>query len=105
MWNKSKVNPLGETTLKITNPKNEEETVVDFIVVPNDYSCLLGLSTIQQMGLLTINDGNFIAHISTDANQLGSLGETQLHVDPNVPPRALPCRKLPLALHLASYHQ
>ena len=98
MWNKSKVNPLGETTLKITNPKNEEETVVDFIVVPNDYSCLLGLSTIQRMGLLTINDGNFIAHISTDANQLGSLGETQLHVDPNVPPRALPCRKLPLAL-------
>ncbi|CAB3995988.1 Hypothetical predicted protein [Paramuricea clavata] len=98
MWNKSKVNPLGETTLKITNPKNEEETVVDFIVVPNDYSCLLGLSTIQQMGLLTINDANFIAHISTDANQLGSLGETQLHVDPYVPPRTLPCRKLPLAL-------
>ena len=98
MWNKSKVNPLGETTLKITNPKNEEETVVDFIVVPNDYSCLLGLSTIQQMGLHTINDGNFVAHISTDANQLGSLGETQLHVDPNVPQRALPCWKLPLAL-------
>jgi hypothetical protein len=92
------VNPLGETTLKITNPKNEEETVVDFTVVPNDYSCLLVLSTIQQMGLLTINDGDFIAHISTDANQLGSLAETQLHVDPNVSSRALPCMKLPLAL-------
>ncbi|CAB3984641.1 Hypothetical predicted protein, partial [Paramuricea clavata] len=98
MWNKSTVNTLEETTLKITNPKNEEETVFDFIVVPNNYSCLLGLSTIQQIGLLTINDGNFITHISTDANQLGSFGETQLHVDPNVPPRALPCRKLPLAL-------
>ena len=61
MWNKSKVNPLGETTLKITNPKNEEETVVDFIVVPNDYSgCPKRLSTawVSQMAVVKKPNGS-----------------------------------------------
>ena len=98
MWNKSKVNPLGKTTLTVSNPKNGEETEVEFIVVPNDYSCLLGLSTIQQMGLLTINDEDFIAKVTKAGSQLGSLGQTKLYVDPQFPPKALPCRKLPIAL-------
>ena len=70
----------------------------DFIVVPNDFSCLLGLKTVQEMGLFIINDDNFIAQVSSDTSLLGNLGEAQLHVNPEVPPRALPCRKVPLAL-------
>ena len=73
-------------------------TEADFVVVPNDFSCLLGLKTVQAMVLFTINDDNFIAQVSSDTNLLGNLGEAQLHVNPEVPPTALPCRKLPLAL-------
>ena len=50
------------------------------------------------MGLFTINDDNFVVQVSSDTNLLGDLGEAQLHDNPEVPPRALPCRKLPLAL-------
>ena len=95
MWNKSKLPPLGETTLEVLNPKNAQVSELGFIVVPNDLSCLLGLKTMQEMGLFTINDDNCIAQISSDTNLLGNLEEAQLHVNPEVPPRALPCRKLP----------
>ena len=50
------------------------------------------------MGLFTINDGNFVAQVTSNANLLGNLGESKLHVNPDVPPRTLPCRKLPIAL-------
>ena len=50
------------------------------------------------MGLFTINDDEFIEQVSSDTNLLGNFGEAQLHVNPEVQPRALPCRKLPLAL-------
>ena len=36
--------PLGQVTLEILNPKNTEESEADFIGVPNDFSCLLGLN-------------------------------------------------------------
>ena len=78
MWNKSKLTPLGETTLEVLNPKNAQVSEADFIAVPNDFSCLLGLKTVQEMGLFTINDKNFIAQV----NLLGDLGEAQLHVNP-----------------------
>ena len=55
MWNKSKLTPLGETTLEVLNPKNAQVSEADFIVVPNDFSCRLGLKTVQEMGLFTIN--------------------------------------------------
>lgn len=63
MWNKSELTPFGEAILKITNPKNAEELEVVVIVVPNGYGCLLGLTTLQQMGLFTINDDKFIAYV------------------------------------------
>ena len=97
MWNKSKLIPLGETTLQLLNPKNAQVSEVDFIVVPNDFSCLLGLKTVQEMGLFTINDGNFVAQVTSNANLLGNLGESKLHVNPDVPPRT--CTALPEIAH------
>ncbi|PFX14758.1 Retrovirus-related Pol polyprotein [Stylophora pistillata] len=58
----------------------------------------LGLKTVQEMGLFTINVNNFIAQVTSNGNLLGNLGESELHVDPDIPPRALPCHKLPIAL-------
>ena len=98
MWNKTKVTPLGQVTLGILNPKNTQLCETDFIVVPNDFSCLLGLKFVQEMGLFTTNKENFIAEVTSDTSQLGNLGEAKLHVNSNVAPRALPCRNFPFAL-------
>ena len=50
------------------NPNNERVTEADFIIAPNDFSCLLGPKTLQEMGLFTINDVNFKVQVSTDAS-------------------------------------
>ena len=83
MWNKSKVTPPGQVTLEILSSKNTQVIEADFIVVPNDFSCLLGLKTVQEMGLFIINKENFIAGVTSDTSPLGNLAancETcQLH--------------------------
>ena len=61
MWNNSKVLPLGEAVLDVTNPKSGETRKVLFTVVRNGFTNLLGVNTIQEMNLLTINSDNFIA--------------------------------------------
>ena len=73
MWNKSKLTPLGETTLDVLNPKNAQVSEADFIVVLNDFSCTVLRPKRQEMGLFTINDDNFIAQVSSDTNLLGNL--------------------------------
>ena len=69
--------------MEILNPKNTQVSEADFIVVPNDFSSLLGLKTAQEMGLFTINKENFIAEVTSDTSPLGNLAENceicQLH--------------------------
>ena len=74
--------------------------MVTFAVVSNKLQCLLGLETSQEMGLLTLNREQFISNlkVNSDTDTLGDLGEATLTVDPNVQPKALPCRKIPHAL-------
>ena len=79
------------------NPKNSEEVSVDFIVVKNSFNCLLSLPAVRTLNLITVNDNNFIANIATDAD-LGDFGTVTLHIDPNIVLRALPCRRVRLAL-------
>lgn len=97
MWNKSKMEPVGETTLEVTNPKTGSCTNINFIVVPNDLACLLGLTTVQELNLLTVNEDKFVAAVA-EVETLGDLGQAHLHIDPATVPKALPCRRLPLAL-------
>ena len=84
--------------MEILNPKNTQVSEANFIVVQNDLSCPLGLKTVQEMGLFTINKENFLAEVSNDTSQLGNLGEAKLHVNSNVTPRALLRRNLRFAL-------
>ena len=91
MWNKSTFNSLGEATLKVTNPLNNEENDVNFVVVPNGFECLLGLKTIRKLDLITTDSEKFIGKIGKD---LGDLGRVKLKVDPNASPRALPIHSL-----------
>ena len=50
----------------------------------------------KEMGLITVSEDNFISSVSQC--ELGNLGEASLAVDPTVPPKVLPCRKVPIAL-------
>ena len=54
MWNGSTMRPLGEAVLDVVNPTNEQSAAVHFTVVDNGYTCLLGVNTIQALGLVTI---------------------------------------------------
>lgn len=99
MWNNTNLSPLGEANLDVVNPRTSETTKVQFVVVPNGLNCLLGLKTIQQMGLVTINNDLFVNNVVSNVDMsLGDLGEASLEVDPDVKPKTLPCRKIPLAI-------
>ncbi|XP_028513965.1 uncharacterized protein LOC110235889 [Exaiptasia diaphana] len=94
MWNKTDLKPLGETSLTAINPSDNSEHQVKFIVVPNGFTNLLGLNTIQELGFITINNNAFISNVSTP--QLGDLGMATLRIDESIPPTVLPCHKVPL---------
>ncbi len=96
MWNKTNLKPLGETSLTVTNPCSNTQHEIKFVVVPNGLTNLLGLNTIQELGFVTFNNDSFISKVTTP--QLGDLGEATLRIDETVPPKALPCRKVPLAI-------
>ena len=96
MWNKTNLKPLWETVLRVVNPCTSVESEVKFVVVPNGFTNLLGLKTIQELGFITINEECFISKIK--APQIGDLGEATLRIDENGQPKVLPCRKIPLAI-------
>jgi len=95
MWNKSTAKSLGEATLTVTNPVNNETYDVTFVIVPNELDCLLGLKAVQELKLVTINTDNFIGCVQ---RQLGDLGEVKLRLADDAKPRALPARNIPLAV-------
>lgn len=96
MWNNTKMKPVGEAVLQVTNPKTKEQKDVRFTVVGNNFTCLIGLKTSRDLSLITVNEDKFIARVETDA--IGDLGVATLTVDPTIKPTILPCRKIPHAL-------
>ena len=103
MWNHTQQRSLGEALLKVHNPKTKRTYQVNFTVVENHLQSLLGVETSEQMGLITLNADNFISSICQ--HDLGDLGEASLVVDPTIPPKALPCRKVPIALQEEVNHE
>ena len=54
-WNGSQVKPIGEAALDTLNMKTNELYTAEFVVVPNNYSNLLGLATLGSMNLIHMN--------------------------------------------------
>ncbi|RUS70895.1 hypothetical protein EGW08_021339 [Elysia chlorotica] len=98
MWNKSTSKPLGEVTYKTQNPKNGQIANITYTVVDDNLTCLLGLEATQIFYLIELKEHNFISQVQTQVSQNSGLGTTSLKVDPEVSPRILPCRKVPIAL-------
>ena len=53
--------PIRITRLKVKNPKPGKKYSVEFVVVPDDLTPLIGARTAQQMELITVHDDKFIS--------------------------------------------
>ena len=123
MWNETEMKPLWTTGLKVMNPKTGKKYSIEFVVVPDDLTPLLGACTAQQMELITVHEDHFVAvpppqkkscegirSIATAdelvqcypevfARDLGTLpGTVHLRVDENAEPSVMPSRRIPTAL-------
>ena len=115
--------PLGTTRLKVTNPKTGKKYSIEFVVVTDDLTPLLGARTAQQMELKAVHEDHFISahppqkkssedirsittadelvrrHPEVFAKDLGTLpGAVHLRVDENAEPSVTPSRRVPTAL-------
>ena len=97
MWNGTKLTPKGTAKLMTTNVNTGTKDEVDFVVVDNGLTCLIGSTTIQAMGLMTIHGERFISKVDK-VDDLGNLGMATLITDCDIAPKILPCRKIPIAL-------
>jgi len=59
MWNKTELKPEGICYVTICNPKNRKKYSVEFIVVKENLTPLLGAKAIQHMELIEVHEENF----------------------------------------------
>ena len=98
MWIGTKLTPKCIAKLMTTNVKTGTKDKVDFVVVGNGLTCLIGSTTTQtNMGLMTIKGERFISKIDK-VDDLCNLGMATIITDCDIAPKILPCRKIPIAL-------
>lgn len=72
MWNKTELNTEGTCSVTIRNPRNRRKYSINFIVVEEDVTPLLGAKVIRQMGLIEVHEDNFFCvnlnFIQTEVN-------------------------------------
>ena len=108
MYNEEVVTPLGVARVVVTNPKNRKRYSVEFVVIKENLTPLLGLKAAEGMRLVTVNYSLMerIASVGiTDKyadvfnGELGKLpGTVNLKVDESVDPVVSPARRIPIAL-------
>lgn len=114
MWNKTTARPAGKTCLKLTNPRTLKKFSVEFVVVNENFTPLIGSKAAQQMKLITVEWDNFkCVHAVKDSGetvaakykdvfsktQLGQLeGEVHLYVDSDATPVSRPPRPIPVTI-------
>jgi len=122
MWNETTLNPLGSCRIILQNPKNKKKFSVEFLVVDEQLTPLIGAKAAQQMGLITVNTQNFkitkpperpraevksvqtteeiIAHYpEIFQRELGTLpGTVHLEVEQGATPVVAPPRRVPTSL-------
>ena len=59
MWNKTEFKPKGTCRVKIRNPKNNRKYSIEFMIVNDELTPLLGAKVSQQMGLIKVQEENF----------------------------------------------
>lgn len=69
MWNGTNVTPVGSTRVIVRNPKNHKRYSIEFVVVREAFTPLIGARAAQQMKLININNSNFITASPTRPSQ------------------------------------
>ncbi|KAK3742424.1 hypothetical protein QZH41_001017, partial [Actinostola sp. cb2023] len=124
MWNGAEMNPVGTTRLIIRNPKDRKKYSLEFIVVKESLTPLIGARAAQHMQLITVNADKFVTASNVKSvketsevkrlttveqlleeysdvlnRQLGTLpGKVHLEIDKDVKPVITPVRRVPTAL-------
>ena len=122
MWNKSEITPLGSTRMILRNPKNRNKYSVEFVVVKENLTPLIGAQAAQHMKLITVNEDNFVTTASPSTQQtevkllnaseevikrfsdvfdrkVGTFpGKVHLEVESSAEPVIIPSRRIPTAL-------
>ena len=114
IYSNTVIKPIGKIRLRVRNPKNEKKYDIEFQIVQEENSPVVGAKAIKGMQLLTLN----LQNVSTVEDSVeGNLSKEQvisefkevfrgegqfsdvlhLQIDPNVPPVQLPPRKPPIA--------
>ncbi len=119
MWNGSTQTSMGTACIKVFNPKTGQSQSVDFELVPETLTPVLGSTAVQQLGLITMETGNYDrvtnvaqsqktkedyinAYNTVFSKPVGQLeGHVKLHVDDNINPTVLPARRVPVAMQQA----
>lgn len=110
MWNGSKLKPKGLATITVINPKDGSSHQLEFVVVEEELTPILGIDSIQRLAFVHFNHDRFVHGCSaeTDISEqypsvfnpgLGRFeGFAHLSLDPSIRPIALPARRVPFAL-------
>lgn len=78
MYNKSTIRPLGKTQLQVTNPKNGTAYNIEFVVIEEDCTPLLGNRSLQAMELMNWEKENILC---VKHNLPAPLSKKQLFMD------------------------
>ena len=121
MWNKTELKPEGTCRVTLRNPKNRRKYSIEFILVKENLTPLLGAKVIQQMGLIQVHGANFEKFAATETMDKASgpktaqeiieeykdvfegdlrtlEGKQHLAVDPTVLPNIFPLQWVPFAI-------
>ena len=113
MYNKSIVEPLGESKVKVYNPANGHTYSVKFVIVPKNSGliAILVSKASQFMNILTLNTNNLepvlqlkLSNVIDDypdvfKDELGQLpGKAHFITDPSVTSVRSPVRRIPVSL-------
>ena len=114
MYSKVNLKVLGVAKISLRNPNNKKKYRVEFAIIDEDYTPLLGSSAAQEMGLITVQQENIlqvkesyqelnmerITATYPDVFQgLGCMdGALHLEVDESASLSIMPPRRVPLAL-------
>ena len=108
MWTNTEAAPLGICHTVVKNPNHKKTYSIEFVVVSDNYTPLLGYKTAKKMKLMKINkqDIEKVATVSpveqhpdTFDGRLGALpGKVHLQVDETIHPTVMPTRRMPVAV-------
>ncbi len=106
-WNEGKVTALGTYRHSLRNPANNRKYSIEFVIVRENFTPILGLRASQKLKFVTVHEDEFerVASLKLDdhaevfSDSLGTLpGEHTLRLDDSIRPTMMPDRRVPISV-------